>query len=569
MIAKEREELILGLLSEQAVVSMRAIMARCGGVSVVTLRRDLSRLEGLGKLSRTRGGAMGRARAAATSPGSREDLPTDFDALILPPVKGQWAHTLRQQVARRRAVLIAESAPQVGGIYLGPRNLEGARALGGFAGREQRAARDRAEVLLIAQDGLPNTRERVEGFRAGFAEAFPGETVFHRVDGRGLLREVVRQATDAFAAHPGINVVFGVNDHTILGALEVAEGMGRSVAGYSVGGEGGSLFDALAAGGPLKAVLALFPEVVGRAAIDTVCRALAGEAPAEAITPAEVVTAATLPEFYLRHDRHWRLRPEVQARMCRPHAYAGPPIPGARIGFMLHYPSHEWYRVLAAEMGRRAEEVGAVLVARNAEDEVAEELRVIRRMIGRAAAAEIRPGETLLVDGGECSRGFAEALRAADIAVSVTTNALDILDILAPAPSVRVFLTAGEYQAATRTLVGPSVGSLLETIRVDRAIVSPEGVSRGFGLSFADERAALVCRRFCEAAREIVVLADHGAVGLESKVQAVRAERAHVVMTDAGTLSAHRLELSGAGPRVVVIDEADTGPPGAADAKRG
>jgi DeoR/GlpR family transcriptional regulator of sugar metabolism len=94
-------------------------------------------------------------------------------------------------------------------------------------------------------------------------------------------------------------------------------------------------------------------------------------------------------------------------------------------------------------------------------------------------------------------------------------------------------------------------------------------VSRGFGLSFADERAALVCRRFCEAAREIVVLADHGAVGLESKVQAVRAERAHVVMTDAGTLSAHRLELSAAGPQVVVIDEADAGPPGAADLKRG
>ena len=61
----------------------------------------------------------------------------EFDALILPPVKGQWAHTLRQQVARRRAILIAESAPQVGGIYLGPRNFEGAQALGRFAGRHE------------------------------------------------------------------------------------------------------------------------------------------------------------------------------------------------------------------------------------------------------------------------------------------------------------------------------------------------------------------------------------------------------------------------------------------------
>ena len=156
-------------------------------------------------------------------------------------------------------------------------------------------------------------------------------------------------------------------------------------------------------------------------------------------------------------------------------------------------------------------EVGATFVARNAEDEVAEELRVIKpddRPRGRGARSG--RGETLLVDGGECSRGFAEALRAAGTEVSVYTNALAILDILAGAPAVRVFLTAGEYQAATRTLVGPSVGSLLETIRVDRAIVSPDGISRGFGLSFDDERAALVCRRFCEVAREVVVLADHG-----------------------------------------------------------
>ena len=288
MIAREREDLILDLLGERAVVSIHAIMASCPGVSAVTLRRDLSRLERLGKLSRTRGGAVGLPRSDRTE-ASPENLPQEFDALILPPVKGQWAHTLRQHVARRRAILIAESAPQVGGIYLGPRNFEGARSLGRFAGKQHPGPR--AEILLVALEGLPNTRERVEGFSAGFAEAFAGDLVFRRVDGRGLLKEVIRQTSDAFAAHPGIDVVFGVNDHTILGALDVAERLGRDVAGYSVGGEGGSLFDTLAAGGALRAVLALFPEVVGRVAIDTVCRVLAGDAVgAEVITPSEVVT---------------------------------------------------------------------------------------------------------------------------------------------------------------------------------------------------------------------------------------------------------------------------------------
>ena len=80
-------------------------------------------------------------------------------------------------------------------------------------------------------------------------------------------------------------------------------------------------------------------------------------------------------------------------------------------------------------------------------------------------------------------------------------------------------------------------------------------MSPSFGLSFEDERAALVCRRFCDAAREVIVLADHGVVGLESNVQAVRPKQLHTVFTDAGTLSSHRLDLSSAGLRVIVADE--------------
>jgi DeoR/GlpR family transcriptional regulator of sugar metabolism len=99
------------------------------------------------------------------------------------------------------------------------------------------------------------------------------------------------------------------------------------------------------------------------------------------------------------------------------------------------------------------------------------------------------------------------------------------------------------------------VGALLDTIRVDKAFVSPDVVSPTFGLSFEDERAALVCRRFCEVAREVIVFADHSVVGLESKVQAVRPQLLHTVLTDTGALSSHRFDLFAAGLRVIVADE--------------
>jgi DeoR/GlpR family transcriptional regulator of sugar metabolism len=556
MIAEEREAAILALLQEQGVVSMQTLVERCRGVSAVTLRRDLTRLENQGKLQRTHGGAVHVKRMDPSAVFPPEEPQRMFDGLVLPPVSGRWAHTLRQQAMRRGIPFLAESAPHVGGIYLGPTNYSAARELGIRAGKEHGERSSTAELLLVALEALPNTRERVEGFLAGFAETFPGKLIAHRVDGRGVFKEAMRQTMDAFRTRPAIDVLFGVNDHTILGALEVARKLDAPVAGYSVGGEGGALFDELARGGPLKATLALFPEVVGRLAVDTICRRFAGQEVGESVTtPAEILAPDTLADFYQREGEQWRLRPEVLDRMCEGRLYSGPPLAGRSIGFMLHYPSHEWYRNLAAAMRQRSAEFGVSFVARNAEDEVAEQLRGIRRVIGAAAAAEVRSRETLLVDGGECSRYFAEALKNAGREVTVVTNDLAILEVLAGTPGVKVLLTAGEYQPATRSLVGPSVGALLDTIRVDKAFVSPDGVSPSFGLSFEDERAALVCRRFCEAAREVIVFADHSVVGLESNVQALRPKQFHTVFTDAGALSSHRFDLSSAGLRVIVADE--------------
>lgn len=570
MIAGEREASILELLQERGVISLQTLLERCAGVSAVTLRRDLARLEGQGKLQRTHGGAVQvKAPPSGVAAAAPDEAQRLFDGLVLPPVSGRWAHTLRQQAMRRGTPFLAESAPQVGGIYLGPNNYAASHELGRRAGREHAERSARAELLLIALGTQLNTQERVEGFLGGFSETFPGPVAAHRVDGRGMFREAMRQTMDAFRTRPGIDVVFGVNDHMILGALESARQLGMRIAAYSVGGEGGALFEELARGGELKATVAFFPEVVGRIAIDTICRRFAGEVVGDAvITPSEIVSPDTLGDYYEREGDRWHLRQDVLERMCAGRLYSGPSVAGRTIGFMLHFPSHEWYRNLAAAMRQRCAEFGVTFVARNAEDEVAEQLRGIRRQIAAAAAAAVRPRETLLIDGGECSRYFAEALKSTGRDLTVVTNALAVLEVLADTPGIKVLLTAGEYQPRTRSLVGPSVGALLETIRVDKAFVSPDGVSPAFGLSFEDERAALVCRRFCEVAREVIVLADHSVVGLESNVQAVRPKQFHTVFTDAGTLSSHRFDLSSAGLRVVVADEEDVEVPALASGRK-
>src|SRR6185437_4012260 len=133
MIAEEREAAILALLQERGVVSLQTLVDRCCGVSAVTLRRDLSRLENQGKLQRTRGGAVNVRRPSPIVLPAPNEVPR-FDGLVLPPVSGRWAHTLRQQAMRRGVPFLAESAPQVGGVYLGPINHGASRELGMRAG---------------------------------------------------------------------------------------------------------------------------------------------------------------------------------------------------------------------------------------------------------------------------------------------------------------------------------------------------------------------------------------------------------------------------------------------------
>jgi DeoR/GlpR family transcriptional regulator of sugar metabolism len=127
---------------------------------------------------------------------------------------------------------------------------------------------------------------------------------------------------------------------------------------------------------------------------------------------------------------------------------------------------------------------------------------------------------------------------------------------------VKVILTSGEYYPRFRCLVGPSLGALFETMRVDRAFLSVDGLSARFGPSAADERMALAARRFAEAARETCVLADHSILGLDATNRIAPLRAMTEVITDSSSLPADRLALSGGGIALTIADEA-TGPPSA------
>jgi DeoR/GlpR family transcriptional regulator of sugar metabolism len=417
-----------------------------------------------------------------------------------------------------------------------------------------------ARILLVSLEDLPNTRARCDGFLAGFASTFTGP--FHpcRVNGQGSFRVSLQASLDVCETQPGVNVVFGVNDHSVLAALDAASRLGLDVAGFSVGGEGGALFDALAAGGRLKACAALFPEIVGMRAVEVLADALAGAAlPVEVKTPHVVLTPATLGDYYERGPNGFTLSKEAPDRLGLPVSLASRRAargPKRSIGFVPHYPAHEWYRAMARAMERRADELGLELRVSAPTAEIAREIAALRRVIATVAARRIQPGDTVLINAGAMAMPLAEAMKDLQ-GVTVVTNSFDVLHRLSGLAALKVILTSGEYQAKDRCLVGPSLGALFETLRVDKAFLSVDGISAKFGASMADERLALAARRFVDASREVIVLADHSLVGAEANHRIAPPRALHIVITDSGSLPSDRRACAEAGLRVVLADHED------------
>ncbi|MEL7133409.1 MAG: hypothetical protein AAGK77_13470 [Pseudomonadota bacterium] len=232
---------------------------------------------------------------------------------------------------------------------------------------------------------------------------------------------------------------------------------------------------------------------------------------------------------------------------------------------MPHYPGHDWYRIMGQAMSERAADLGYDLRIIPPSEGISKEIASLRAEIAQSAAEQLRPNQTIILGHGEATHALARALvdrcnrtPAAVAGLTVITNAFCVLETLEHAPSIKVVMTAGEFQSGDRCLVGPSLGALFDRMRADVAFLSTSGVSASFGMSSEDERLALAASRLVSAARRVIVLADHTVVGVDANHLAVRPGDIHELITDDGLPPAERQRFRAVGIDVTIAgDTAD------------
>lgn len=132
--------------------------------------------------------------------------------------------------------------------------------------------------------------------------------------------------------------------------------------------------------------------------------------------------------------------------------------------------------------------------------------------IGRAAAALVKPGETILLDAGTTVLAMARALRVLRN-LTVVTNSVHVLAELWDRPGLRVLSLGGVVRSGAGSLTGPLAEKSLEEIRVDRAFLGATGITPRWEVSNSDLDLATLQRRILSVAAQSYLLVDHTKFG--------------------------------------------------------
>jgi DeoR/GlpR family transcriptional regulator of sugar metabolism len=173
--------------------------------------------------------------------------------------------------------------------------------------------------------------------------------------------------------------------------------------------------------------------------------------------------------------------------------------------------------------------------------------------IAEAAIGLVSPGMAIGISAGTTTHELAR--RIVDVpGLTVVTNSFSVADTLHRAASsdCTVILTGG-IRTPSDALVGPFAVAAIRTIHVDLLFMGVHGMDPHSGFTTPNILEGETNRALVEAARRLVVVADHtkwGVVGISSMA---RLDEADTVITDDGISDEARGILSGAIRELVVV----------------
>ena len=158
----------------------------------------------------------------------------------------------------------------------------------------------------------------------------------------------------------------------------------------------------------------------------------------------------------------------------------------------------------------------------------------IKRRLGRAVAGLLGDDvRSIGLDSGTTAEEVALSLVGRE-GLAVTTNGLNVATALAKADGIEVRITGGTLRKQAMSFYGRQAEESLRHMHFDRFILGADGIDVDVGVTTHFEPEAHLNRMMCEAARQVILVADASKFGRFGAHVIRRLGDIDVLVTDAG-----------------------------------
>lgn len=175
-----------------------------------------------------------------------------------------------------------------------------------------------------------------------------------------------------------------------------------------------------------------------------------------------------------------------------------------------------------------------------------------KRAIAQAAAARIRDGDAVLLDGGTTTLEVARFLVGRKL--QIVTNSLPIANLFASSRETDIVMLGGYIFPRTGVALGPMTIRMMEEVHVQQTILSVGGLNAK-GLFNSNLLLVETERQMMRCADEVVVVADHSKVGRQALAYLCELSAIDTLIVDAGLTSEQRSLIDQANVRLLVAGE--------------
>jgi DeoR/GlpR family transcriptional regulator of sugar metabolism len=138
-----------------------------------------------------------------------------------------------------------------------------------------------------------------------------------------------------------------------------------------------------------------------------------------------------------------------------------------------------------------------------------------KRALARRAAGMIRPGMTVIVDGGTTNQALIPHL-AADLVCTIVTHSPAFAAALEPLAHIDIILIGGRVFRHSIVATGAVAQEAYSRLRADLCLLGVTGLHPATGLTTGDAEEAALKATMTRAAGEVVVLATQDKLGVSS-----------------------------------------------------